>query len=323
MAIMVPRVDALFSGRRQDARQRVWAALRDQLPDDHTVFTCAAHAGQPSPDFVVLGPQGLVHMSVTAGILDVAAPPGEGVVWTHRSGDGYFIGAFRADGLSLAADILERRLLTKLPSGHRRQPCQFGRGLLHVLPDTPPAHSPGIDLASAERRVLINADLGRLGEWVGRAMRDRPASPEMTDDLRRELAAALAALAEPVDGRRTALFRRGGAAIAAGLAAIVILALISDRVGSGPSVPKGQERNIQDGRAVFTFPDFIPVRAEWAVKNAIEVAWDNPDRPVQWRHGNMAGTVRQLPRDDRPCRAFRINLDLGDVVQSEDRRYCR
>lgn len=323
MAIMVPRGDAIFSSRRQDALQRVWTALHDQLPDDHTVFTCSSLAGQPSPDFVVLGPRGLVHMAVTAGILDVLAPPDEGVVWTHRGGDGYFIGAFRADDLGRAADILERRLLTMLPSGHRRQPGQFGRGLLHVLPDTPPAHAPGIDLASAERRVLVNADIGRLGEWVGRAMEDRPATPEMTDDLRRELSAALAALAEPVDGRRNTLVRRGGAAIAVGLAASVILALISDRVGSGPTLPRGQERNVQDGRAVFTFPAFIPGKAEWAVKSAIEVAWDNPDRPVQWRHGNLAGTVRQLPRDDRPCRAFRINLDLGDVVQSEDRRYCR
>lgn len=323
MAIMVPRVDAVFNGRRQDARQRVRAALRDQLPDDHTVFACPPHAGQPSPDFVVLGPQGLVHIAVTAGILDVLAPPGEGVVWTHRGGDGYFIGAFRADDLGRAAHILERRLLTMLPSGHHRQPGQFGRGFLHVLPDTPPAHTPGIDLASPERRVLINADLGRLGEWVERAMQDRPADPALGDDLRRELSAALSALVEPAGSRRTALFRRGGAAIAAGLAATVILALVSDRVGSGPSLPKGQEKSIQDGRAVFTFPDFIPVRAEWAVKSAIEVAWDNPNRPVQWRHGNLAGTVRLLPRDDRPCRAFRINLDLGDVVQSEDRRYCR
>ncbi|WP_237051347.1 hypothetical protein [Magnetospirillum sp. ME-1] len=323
MAIMVPGVDAPFSGRRQDAWQRVWTALRDQLPDDHTVFTCASHAGQPCPDLVVLGPQGLVHMAVTAGILDVLAPPGEGVAWTHRGGDGYFIGEFRADALARAAEILERRLLTMLPSGHRRQPGQFGRGLLHVLPDTPPAHTPGIDLASAERRVLINADLGRLGEWVGRAMGDSPAAPEMADDLRRELVAALSALAQPVGQRRNRLVRRGGAAIAAALAATVVLALISDRVGSGPSLPRGQERNVQDRRAAFSFPDFIPVRAEWAVKNAIEVAWDNPDRPVQWRHGNLGGSVRQLPRDDRPCRAFRINLDLGDMVQSEDRRYCR
>ncbi|CUW38932.1 conserved protein of unknown function [Magnetospirillum sp. XM-1] len=323
MAIMVPRIDAAFSGRRQDARQRVWTALRDQLSDDHTVFTCASHAGQQSPDFIVLGPRGLVHIAVTAGILDVLAPPGDGVVWTHRGGDGYFIGAFRADDLNRAAHILERRLLTMLPSGHRFQPGQFGRGRLHVLPDTPPAHTPGIDLASAERRVLINADLGRLGDWVERAMQDNPAAPTLADGLRRELSAALAALAEPAGKRRVVLLRRGGAAIAAALAATVVLALISDRVGSGPSLPTGQERSIQDGRAVFTFPDFIPAKAEWAVRSAIEVAWDNPERPVQWRHGNLAGSVRQLPRDDRPCRAFRINLDLGDVVQSEDRRYCR
>lgn len=320
---MIPKAEAVSSGRRQEARWRVWAALRDQLPDDHTVFSFTPAGDEPTPDFVVLCPRGLVHIAVAAGVIDVVTPPAAGVVWTHRGDDGYFIGAFPADDLMRGAAILERRLLSTLPFSRRRQPEEFGRGLLHVLPDTTPTHTPGIDLASVKRRVLVNADLGRLGEWVGRAIDDQPATPPHNEVLRRDLEAALSELAAPVTGRRSLLSRRGFALVAAGLAAAVVLALISDRVGSGPSLPKGEEKTIQAGRAAFTFPDFIPVRAEWAVKSAMEVAWDNADRPVQWRHGNLAGTVRQLPRDQSPCRVFRINLDLGDVVQSEDRRYCR
>lgn len=320
---MVPKTADGLGGRRFEAKRGVWAELRRQLSDEHMVFACSAGTGEPTPDFVVLGPRGLVHIAVTPGILDVVTPPGPGVIWTHRGDDGYFIGAFHADGLQRAADILERRLLSALPSCHRRQPGEFGRGLLHVLPDTMPNHTPGIDLASSGRRVLINSDLGRLGEWVERAGGDRPAAPAMPDDLRRELEMALSAMAASagllprgISGRRSAL-------VAAGLATALIVALVSERVGSGPTLPNGKEGEIQDGRAVFTLPSFIPAQAEWAVKGAVEVAWDNPDRPVQWRHGSLAGAVWQLPRDGRPCRTFRINLDHGDSVQSEDRRFCR
>ncbi|WP_235062837.1 hypothetical protein [Paramagnetospirillum caucaseum] len=317
---MVPETADGFSGHRLEAKRRVWAELRRQLPHSHMVFACPAETGEPIPDFVVLGPRGLVHIAVSGGILDVLTPPAPGVIWTHRGGDGYFIGAFKADDLQRAADIVERRLLAALPPG---QPRELGRGLLHVLPDTMPSFTPGIDLASSDRRVLINSDLGRLGEWVERAMADRPASPAMPADLRRELETALAGLTAPTAARRGGILSRRSMIIAAGLAAVLILALISERVGSGPSLPHGREKEIQDGRAVFTFPSFIPAKAEWAVKGAMEVAWDQPERTVQWRHGDLAGIVRQLSPDGRTCRAFRISLDQGDAVQSEDRRYCR
>lgn len=324
MAIMVPETADGFSGRRFEAKRRVWAELRDQLPDDHVIFACHPQADEPVPDFVVLGPRGMVHIAVPSGILDVLAPPGPGVIWTHRSDTGYFIGAFNADELLRAAEIMERRLLSVVPSCYRREPGDFGRGLLHILPNTLPSFTPGIDLASPERRVLISSDLGRLGEWVVRAIGDRPASPPLSADLRRELELALSGMAEtqavPLMGRHLG---RRSILIAAGLAAVLILALISDRVGSGPALPHGKERDIQDGRAVFTLPAFVPAQAEWAVKGAVEVAWDNPGRDVSWRHGPLGGSVRQLPSDGRTCRPFRINLDLGDAVQSEDRRYCR
>ena len=324
MAIMVPETADGFSGRRFEAKRRVWAELRDQLPDDHVVFACQPQADEPVPDFVVLGPRGLIHIAVPSGILDVLAPPGPGVIWTHRTEGGYFIGAFHADDLLRSAEIKERRLLSVVPSCYRREPGDFGRGLLHVLPDTLPSFTPGIDLASSERRVLISSDLGRLGEWVLRAIDDRPASPALTADLRRELELALSGMAETEDAKLLERFLgRRGILIAAGLVTALILALISDQVGSGPTLPQGKEREIQDGRSGFTLPAFVPAQAEWAVKGAVEVAWDNPGRDVSWRHGQLGGSVRQLPSDGRTCRAFRINLDLGDAVQSEDRRYCR
>ncbi|WP_096700419.1 hypothetical protein [Magnetospirillum sp. 15-1] len=320
---MVPETVDGLGGRRFEAKRGVWAELRRQLSDDHVVFACSTQADEPTPDFVVLGPRGLVYIAVTPGILDVLAPPAPGVIWTHRGGDGYFIGAFGADGLQRAADILERRLLSTLPSCHHRRPGEFGRGLLHVLPDTMPAYTPGIDLASPDRRVLINSDLGRLGEWVDRAGGDLPANPAMPAELRRDLGTALSRMAEPTGLLPHGISRRRSALAAAGLAAALIVALVSERVGSGPTLPNGKENEIQDGRAVFTLPTFVPAQAEWAVRNAVEVAWDDPDRPIRWRHGELTGTVQQLPRDGRPCRAFRIGLDLGGAAQFEDRRFCR
>ncbi|BAE50034.1 hypothetical protein amb1230 [Paramagnetospirillum magneticum AMB-1] len=323
VANVVPdRVDG-FGGRRLDAKRRVWAELRDQLPDDCTVFAFPGRSDGSLPDFVVLGPRGLVHMAVTGGILDILSPPAPGVVWTHRGDDGYFIGAYPADALQHAADALETRLLLSLPAGSLR-PEEWGRGLLHVLPDNTPGHTPGIDLASAERRVLVSSDLRRLGEWVMRAMNDNPSSTKaLPVDLRVEMELALSAMAAPNARRPNKSAGRTGWLATAGLAAILLIALVSEQVGSGPSLPRGKEIEAQEVRAVFTVPAFIPAKAEWAVMSAIEVAWDAPGRKVKWQHGDLNGTVEQLPRDGRICRAFRISLEWGDSTQSEDRRHCR
>lgn len=325
MANMVPdRVDG-FEGRRFEAKRRVWAELRDQLPDDHTVFVFASsgRADEPVPDFVVLGPRGMVHVAVTGGILDVLSLPAPGVVWTHRSDDGYFLGAYPAEALGRAADIMERRLLLSLPAGSHRAE-EWGRGQLHVLPDNAPGYTPGLDLASPERRVLVSSDLCRLGEWVMRAMGDRPsAGTTLPAELRGELELALTAMVGQPGRRRRRSTGRNGWLAAAGLALVLIIAFVSEQVGSGPSLPRGKESEAQEVRAVFTVPVFIPAKAEWAVKAAVEVAWDAPGRKVRWQHGELSGTVEQLPRDGRICRAFRITLEWGDSAQSEDRRHCR
>jgi hypothetical protein len=326
MAIMVPEEDTGLAGRRFDAKRRVKAELRGRLPADHTVFAfpdraAPGHAGEPAPDFVVIGPRGLLFIAVYGGVVDVVAP-GPDARWTHRGEDGYFRGEILPADLGRAAGIVGRRLLPVVPPPYRCQPEELGCGLLHILPDTTPAFTPGVDLASAERRVLISSDLGRLGDWVRRAMDDRPAPAPLAPDLRHALEAGLEAMCRPAAGRWNRKARRRAAAAAA-LAATVLLALVSERVGSSPHLPAGSERHAQDARAGFSIPAFIPPRAEWAVRGAIEVAMEEPGRDVRWHHDGIGGVVRLLPRDGRPCPAFRISLDRKDAPLAEDRRYCR
>lgn len=321
MATMVPDGDAELSGRRFETKRRVLEELRSQLSADHTVFVLPQRANEPTPDFVILAPGGLVFVAVHGGLVDVVAPPAPGARWTQRSEEGYFLGDILPDHLERAADIVGRRLMPVIPLRHRCQPGALGRGLLHVLPDTSPAFTPGIDLASAERRVLISSDLGRLGDWVARAGADHPAAPPLPPDLRRILAAGLGDMCRPAGLRWLPPLRQGTAAAAA-IAAVLILAFASERVVSSPHLPAGGERHAQDVRAGLSVPAFIPPQVEWAVRGALEVARKEPDRDVRWRHDGIGGTVRLLPRDGRPCRAFRVSLDTGDTVQSEDRRYC-
>jgi hypothetical protein len=322
MAIMVPEEDSGPAGRRFDARRRVKAELRDRLPADHTVFAFPGHAGEPAPDFIVIGPRGLLFIAVFGGVVDVVAPPGPDARWAHRGEDGYFLGEIPPADLDRAAGIVGRRLLPVVPPPYRCQPEELGRGLLHILPDTTPAFTPGIDLASAERRVLISSDLGRLGDWVQRAMDDHPAPAPLAPDLRRALEAGLEAMCRPAAGRWNRKIPRRAAAAAA-LAATVLLALVSGRVGSSPHLPAGNERHAQDARAGFSVPAFIPARAEWAVRGAVEVAMEEPGRDVRWHHDGIGGVVRLLPRDGRPCPAFRVRLERKDAPLTEDRRYCR
>lgn len=320
MATMVPEADAEVRGGRSDAKRRVGSELRDQLPADHTVFAFPDRTGEAAPDFVILGPGGLVFVAVCGGVVDVVAPPSPGARWTRRSESGYFLGEFEPDGLMRAADVVGRRLLPAVPPHHRCQPDELGRGFLHILPDTTPAFTPGIDLASAGRRVLISSDLGRLADWVERAMADHPAPAPIAFDLRLALATELEAMCAPAAAGWAAPFRRRAAVAAA--AAAVVLALVSDRVGSSTHLPAGDERHAQEMRAGLSVPAFVPAQAEWAVRGAMEVARERPGQDIRWRHEDIGGTVRLLPRDGRACRAFRVSLDAGDVVQSEDRRFC-
>lgn len=323
MAVMVPDFIAEFARRRFEAKRRVWTELRDLLPADHTVFTLTGSGDGHLVDFIILTPWGLVFMNVAGGTVDVLAPPQAGAEWTHRGPDGYFIGAIRPDRLRESAQSIGRRLLAALPAEYRRRPEDFGCGELHVLPDTLAAHAPGVDMASPQRQVLVSSDLGRIAEWVERAAKARPASPDLTQEARHHLTEALtgqARSARPSPATLCLGLRWRHAVMAAGAGAVLTMALLAGDFRKSTAAINSTAAG--PGRTGLAMPGFVPQGAEWAVLGAIEVAVESPGRPVKWRHGETGGTVTLLPGDGGKCRTFRISQGQPDPSATTDRRLC-
>ncbi|MBI3445500.1 MAG: hypothetical protein HY055_09085 [Magnetospirillum sp.] len=325
MAVMVPDFIDEFARRRFEAKRCVWKELLAQLPEDHTVFTMIDADLQSLVDFVILTPTGLVFMKVEGGIVDVLAAPQPGIEWTHRGHDGYFIGAIRPERLSQGARDIIARLIASLPAEFARPPEDFGLGVLHVLPDTQAIHAPGIDLASPQRQVLVTSDLGRLGEWVGRASAARPASPVLSPGLQNLMIRALTQMVN-LHAAAPARFlgvRHRHIGFAAAIAALAIVGLVSANLDisttTRPTVPPAR----QESPTTLTLPDFIPAKAEWAVRGAAELAGENPGRPIKWRQDDLGGTVTLLAGERQRCGLYQLSLTRTDTEIKTERRLCR
>ena len=197
MPVMVPAKADQAWRRGQAAQWLIWHELARQLGSGYRVFcNVAVRAGQ-AVDFVVQGPQGLVFLQTESAIADVHVPAQPGVFWTLRTKNYYFAGSLDSGQLAANARAVADAVNARLPPQFQGQARILGGGLLHVLPFTTTGFAHGLDLASAERRVLFQSDIAALDTWIDRAGAQAPAPPPPGPEAARRIAAALGELARP------------------------------------------------------------------------------------------------------------------------------